>query len=242
MNNILEKLKQIDAYNNYSHDDKGIGELFADIYKDKCRYNITTKSWYIYDGRSWIEDVGNIKIARYAKKIYDALNQYSLTLGNNPVIKEYIRFISKLGNLRNRKIMIEDARDKYPISNEQLDTDNYLFNCQNGTFNLHTFELQPHDPNDLISKISNVIYNDTSKSVIFTNFIKEVLEDDTEKIEYLQKLLGYALTGDTRLEQFFIIYGPLTRNGKSTLIEAFMNMLGNTKRICYYNKSRKFGI
>lgn len=91
-------------------------------------------------------------------------------------MEDYSKFIRRLGQLRNRKIMVEDAKDKYPISNEQLDTDIYLFNCQNGTFNLSNFKLQPHNPDDLISKISNVIYNPHSKSNVFSKFISEVLE------------------------------------------------------------------
>lgn len=228
MDNILEKLKELNVCVNYSHNDKGLGELFADIYKDKCRYNITTKSWYIYDGKSWTEDVGNVKITRYAKKLYDTLNQYFLTLGNNLAIKEYSSFIGKLGSLRNRKIMIEDAKDKYPISSEQLDTDAYLFNCLNGTYNLKTFTLQQHNPKDLISKISNVRYDKNARTVKFKKFIEEIMEEDTEKINYLQKILGYSLTGDTSEEQFYVLYGPSTRNGKTTLIEAYSNMLGGT--------------
>lgn len=228
MDNILKRLKELNAYSKYSHDDKGFGDLFADVYKNKCRYNTTTKSWFAYDSKKWVEDIGNVKVSRYAKQLYEELFKYSFTVEKKQNNNEYSRFVKKLGNLRNRKIMIEDARDKYPISNEQLDTDNYLFNCQNGTFNLRTFELQSHNPSDLISKVSNVIYNPNSKSKVFYDFINEILQNDEEKISYLQKILGYALTGNTELEELYIFYGPSTRNGKSTLIEAIINMLGGT--------------
>ena len=229
MIDIKNKLTELNPYKNYSHDDKGLGELFADVYKNQCRYNTTTKSWYIYNGKCWIEDTGNVKVSRYAKKLYDELYEYASKIENKQTMEDYSKFIRRLGQLRNRKIMVEDAKDKYPISNEQLDTDIYLFNCQNGTFNLSNFKLQPHNPDDLISKISNVIYNPHSMSNVFSKFISEVLENDTEKIEYLQKILGYALTGDTSQEEFYIFYGPSTRNGKSTLIEAIINMFGSTK-------------
>ena len=229
MSRILNTLKQIDAYNNYSHDDKGLGELFADVFPHKCRYNITTKSWFIYDGKRWIEDKESMRVSMYAKEFAKQLYQYANEIKYPELAEEYKKFAKKLGSLTKRKTMLEDARDKYHISNEKLDVDNYLFNCQNGTFNLKTFKLQHHNPNDLISKISNVIYDEKTTSNKFHKFIGEVMENNQEKIEYLQKILGYSLTGDTSQEEFYIFYGPSTRNGKTTLIEAYSNTLGNTQ-------------
>ncbi len=228
MRNLLDELKKINPYNTYSHDDKGLGELFANIYKDTCRYNTTTKSWFIYDGTRWLEDKGNMKVSRYAKKLSKCLSQYANNIEYSQGKGPYVFFVKKLGSLNKRKTMIEDARDKYAISNEILDTDNYLFNCKNGTYNLRTFTLQAHNPNDFISKISNVVYNENTTSTKFHKFIEEIMEGNTSKIEYLQKILGYSLTGDTSQEQFYIFYGPSTRNGKTTLVETISYTLGNT--------------
>ena len=183
MSRILNTLKQIDAYNNYSHDDKRLGELFADGFPHKCRYNITTKSWFIYDGKRWIEDKESMRVSMYAKEFAKQLYQYANEIKYPELAEEYKKFAKKLGSLTKRKTMLEDARDKYHISNEKLDVDNYLFNCQNGTFNLKTFKLQHHNPNDLISKISNVIYDEKTTSNKFHKFIGEVMENNQEKIE-----------------------------------------------------------
>lgn len=86
----------------------------------------------------------------------------------------------------------------------------------------------PHNADDLLSKISNVIYEPSAKSEEWEKFINEVMQGDTDKTEYLQKILGYSLTADTNLETCFILYGATTRNGKSTLIETMLYMLGNT--------------
>ena len=52
------------------------------------------------------------------------------------------------------------------------------------------------------------------------------MQGDKDLITYLQKALGYALTGDTSEECLFLLYGPTTRNGKSTVIETFMALMG----------------
>jgi putative DNA primase/helicase len=59
------------------------------------------------------------------------------------------------------------------------------------------------------------------------------MQEDAEKAAFLQKSLGYALTGDTRHECFFILYGPTSRNGKGTCMETYMRMVGD------YGKSAK---
>jgi putative DNA primase/helicase len=124
--------------------------------------------------------------------------------------------------------MVKDARDKYCISNEDLDKDSDLLNLQNGTLNLKTFEFREHRAEDLLSKIANVSYNPAARSELWQHFINEVMQGDEEKIKYLQKAIGYGITADTSLETCFILYGATTRNGKSTLVETIMHMLGGS--------------
>lgn len=52
------------------------------------------------------------------------------------------------------------------------------------------------------------------------------MSGDKEKAKFMQKLFGYGLTGDTHYECLTILYGASTRNGKSTLCEAVLKVLG----------------
>ena len=58
----------------------------------------------------------------------------------------------------------------------------------------------------------------------------EVFEGDQDRIKYLQKAVGYAMSGDTRLECMFILYGPTSRNGKGTTMETVLRILGEYGR------------
>ena len=224
---LLEQITELNPHKKYSTDDKGLGELFADVYKDTCRYNITAKEWYFFNGKIWTEDTGSMNVSRLAKKLSDVLLQYATGISGDEERRKYIVFVSRLGSFRNRKTMLDDSRDKYYISHENLDKDIYLFNCQNGTLNLKTFEFREHRASDLLSKISNVHYDENAKSPDFEKFIDGIMMSDIPKVEYMQRLFGYSLTGDTRLETCFILYGATTRNGKSTLVETYAYMLGN---------------
>ena len=163
-----------------------------------------------------------------AKKLKDELLIFSISIENDSQKTAYQKHIMKLGSRNTRDTMLKDAKDKFHISNEDLDKNADLLNCKNGTVNIKTFEFKEHNSNDLLSKITNVEYLPNVKSELWHSFIDEVMQGDKEKIEYLQKAIGYSLTADTSLETCFILYGSRTRNGKSTLVETIMHMLGGT--------------
>ncbi|MDE7323757.1 MAG: DNA primase [Lachnospiraceae bacterium] len=79
----------------------------------------------------------------------------------------------------------------------------------------------------LLSKICNVEYNPAATCKHWEKFLDEVMQGDTEKIKYLQKIAGISLTGDTKEECMFILYGATTRNGKSTFVETIGHLLGD---------------
>ena len=225
---MQETLKTLQPHIKYACDDKGNGELFADMFSGVARFNVTANEWYVYDGRVWLKDVGAMLVSRMAKQLKDELLMFSVSIDNETQKTAYQKHILKMGSRAVRETMVKDARDKYCISNADLDKDLSLLNLQNGTLNLKTFEFREHRAVDLLSKISNVSYDPTVKSELWLRFIDEVMQGDAEKLEYLQKAIGYGITADTSLETCFILYGATTRNGKSTLVETIMHMLGGS--------------
>lgn len=228
-NELIKKLEQLKAYKNYTFDDKGFSTLFSEIYKDSFKYNVTAKEWYHYNGKVWVEDTGSMLISQSAKEFADNILIYCTTIPDEARRNNFQKYATRLGQYKYREIMVKDSRDEHFIQHTDLNINRELFNCQNGTLNLKTFDFHTHCSSDLLSKISNVIYNQKSKTTVFEKFINEIFENDINKIKYIQKILGYALTTDTSLETCFIFYGKSTRNGKSTLIETISYVLGNTE-------------
>jgi putative DNA primase/helicase len=109
----------------------------------------------------------------------------------------------------------------------EFDKNPYVFNCQNGTLNLSSGAFAPHSPDDLLTKMSGVRYDPDARCERWETFIDEVMSGDRDKARFLQKALGYALTGDTALECMFILFGPTTRNGKGTCMETYLEMMGD---------------
>lgn len=226
---IAERLAKLRPHERFSCNDKGNGQLFAEVFKDVCRYNVTAKEWYVYRDGYWQADTGGMIAMRYAKELHTALVHYGSNITDESRQKVYLENVAKLAQRRYRETMLKDAQDGYFVKSEDFDRNEWLFNCINGTYDLRQGFFRKHNPKDLISKISNVVYDENARSDTFGKFIGTVMCGSTAKIRYLQKAFGYSLTGDTSQECFFILYGATSRNGKGTLMETMSYMMGNER-------------
>ena len=210
----------------YKNTELGWGRLFADVFKDVARYCPDFRSWLVFDGKRWVRDKGSLKVSILAKRLADALHLYLLRL---PEDKRSVlqQGWGKWQKLAMRETILKDAASEYPVKAADLDADINLINVENGTLDLGTMELRPHDPNDLITKLAPIVYDEHATFERWERFIHEITEGNTELEEFLQRCLGYSLGGSTELEKLFILYGPKSRNGKSTLMEAVLGVLGD---------------
>ncbi len=222
---LEQVLKNLHA-EQYETSDKGFGRLFADVFKDKHRYNPSRKDFMCYDGKRWIDDIEGLSARASAKTLSDALIKYAISVDTEG---KYLKAVATLCNIRNRNNMLQDSKDVYFFSNEQLDVNDYLLNVQNGTLDLSEDALKfvEHRPDMLLSKICNAEYDPTADCKEWKKFLMEIMQDDKEKILYLQKIAGLSLTGNTEQETCFILYGSTTRNGKSTFCETLIHLLGD---------------
>jgi putative DNA primase/helicase len=101
-----------------------------------------------------------------------------------------------------------------------------LFNCLNGTIDLKTGELLQHDPENLCTKVAPVIYDPEAKCPKFKAFLREIFRDNGDLINFVQRVIGYSLTGINTEQVIFILYG-LGANGKTTFLEAIRVALGD---------------
>ncbi len=225
--NTLVEIKP-DSNHRYTSGDMGHGRLFADIYKDIARFVPERKKWYVYDGIRWTADVGGLKVMELAKNLADALTVYYTTIkeeNKRDFFKKY--FLDKWMSRRFRQIFISDAESVYPLPMERFDANINLFNVKNGTLDLRDRSFREHKNTDYITKLAPVEYDPNACSQRFNTFVDEIMSHDTERAKYLQKSLGYSLTGDTRFECMFFYYGETTRNGKGTLMESVLQVYGD---------------
>jgi putative DNA primase/helicase len=128
-------------------------------------------------------------------------------------------------SLERLKAMWTLAKADLAVSPDELDTDPMLLNVENGTIDLRAGALKRHDRADRITKLAPVRYDPKAKAPRFMRFLKQVLVDD-ELIAFVQRFLGYSLTGSTEERALAVLHG-VGKNGKSTLVELFQDLMGD---------------
>lgn len=219
-----------DNNDRYSWNDIGNGNLFADWYKSVARYVPERKQWFVYADGVWKPDTGGLKVMQLCKKLADSLYIYALSIPDESRKQSYMKHVAKWQSRHNRETILKDAASVYPLPLSRFDADPFLFNCQNGTLNLKTREFRDHSPADFLSMKAGVEYHANARCERWEQFISEIMQGDQDRAAFFQKALGYALTGDTAHECFFILYGVTSRNGKGTSMETFMNLVGDYGR------------
>jgi len=124
--------------------------------------------------------------------------------------------------------MIALTASELPIATtvDAFDRSPWLLNVLNGTIDLRSGKLQPHSPGDMITRLAPVEYDPSAQCPTFLAFMDRITGGDTHLIELLCRWFGYCLTGDVSEQILPLFYGQ-GANGKSTLLNVFMEILGN---------------
>lgn len=121
--------------------------------------------------------------------------------------------------------MIAMAASDLAIGSEELDTDPWLFNVENGTIDLRTGEMREHRREDFITKMAPVSFDPVADCPLWLKFLDQIFQDHTELPTYMQRLVGYCLTGVTEEHVLPFLHG-VGANGKSTFIETVLKVFG----------------
>jgi putative DNA primase/helicase len=217
----------------YTFDDTGNAERFADTFGERIRYSYINKSWLYYDGRKWCFDVSGA-VKRMADEVVEEMkHDLKYYVENAPddidtdeMEKQFLKHVKQSRSSRSKDAMIKEAQHRVPIMPAQLDTHTSLLNTPNGIVNLRTGELTLHDIGKYITKITNCEYTDKIDCPQWDRFLLDVFDNDGDLVHYIQKSVGYSLTGSTKEDCAFFCYGT-GRNGKSTFLDILSDTLGD---------------
>ncbi len=230
MSNNKAKTQTAVRVRSHLYTDTGNAGFFADLYGKDIRYCHTSHKWFIWDGKRWSEDK-TAEIYRKAKDATRILLNKALKLQDDEKRKALIRHALKSQYESRLRAMINLAQSEQGIAvtEVELDSDPWLLNVENGTLNLRTGKLRAHQRKDLITKLIPVPYYPEPSCPKWDAFLNRIMGGDQELIKFLQKAVGYALTGDTREQVFFIFYGT-GANGKTTFLVTIQSLLGDYAR------------
>lgn len=203
----------------------GNSERLVAWYGDSIRYWHDKKAWLIWDTQRWAEDrVGRIELlARAAARFIYA---EAAMERDDDRRKSLIGWAYASQSRRQLQDMIDLAESEVPVRVEDLDRQPFLFNTPKGTLDLQTGQRRPHNPKDLLTKISPVASDSRAGCSRWLDFLRTAMAGDEEMIAYLQRVIGYAATASIREQVAFILWGG-GANGKSTFLEVVKAALGD---------------
>lgn len=125
-----------------------------------------------------------------------------------------------------RTAMLSATRHRVVVTHTELDGKPLLLNCANGTVDLATGALRPHDRADLLAHDTGIHYDPRATAPTWQAFLQSTFAGDAELIEFVQRAVGYSLTGDVR-EQVLLICHGVGSNGKSVFLNILRKLLGS---------------
>lgn len=213
---------------NYDMTDTGNAHRLVDKFGHVIRYSYNRKKWYYWDGSAWrIDDTGEIK--KLGDVICEDIKKEGYQEQDDQTQASLLKWATKTASSRGKEAMIKECQHLHGIPASPDDFDSYTeyLNCQNGIVNLRTGELLPHDSNFLMSRICYSEY-DTDGGIprLWLRFLDDVTDGDKELQAYIQKSVGYSLTGSNREQCAYFLYG-IGNNGKSTFLDTISDLLGS---------------
>ncbi|WP_036124901.1 phage/plasmid primase, P4 family [Lysinibacillus sphaericus] len=193
----------------------GNAERIAYEYGHAIRY-VSEIGWMIWDGKRWRVDTKR-EIERICNKVLRGMSK-----SEDEAEQKWSRMCER------RNIRMNSIKDLMPlVPGERLEFDRqkYLFNVLNGTIDLKTGALLQHDRELKLTKLANVEFVEGAECPTWLSFLDQIFQGDKELIEYMQRLIGYSLTGEISEQSMVFLIGGGS-NGKSTFINTIKDLMG----------------
>lgn len=210
-------------------DDTGNAQRMYDLCGDVVRYCYIDRRWLSYQGGKWLYDTKG-SVFMWADKVLDSMKSELKLWAEHEggaMFEDYKKHMKKTRSSSSKKAMVKELEHLVAVSPNELDTDKLLVNTKNGVLNLKDFSVKKHQPEFLMTRMLGTSISETPKKPEkWLAFLDQIFENDKELIRYIQKALGYSLSGDVSEQCVFFLYG-MGRNGKSTFLEIVRKIMND---------------
>lgn len=211
----------------YSFDDMGNAQRMLDLFGQKILYNYNEKKWLIYDGIRWhtdgtgfIRTLADRSIARMSVEAAYYESQ------DEDTAKAFRKHLKSCRSNKSKNAMLSELEHHVPVTPNDLDRNKALLNTADCVIDLRTLETQPHDATLLITKHTPIKYKPDAECPLWEKFLNQIFDGDAELVGYIQRAVGYSLTGSTSEQCAFFLYGS-GNNGKSTFLDIVREICGD---------------
>jgi putative DNA primase/helicase len=210
--------------------DTGNAERLAAKYGQDFRFCHPWKKWVEWDGKRWKVDESG-KAMAHSKAVVRNLYAEASSIEDTNVRQCTADWARACEKVDRRRAMVELTKSErgIPILPDQFDRHSNLLNVANGVLDLKTFELRLHNRGDYLTKLCVTKYVADAACPTFAAFIERVVPRDEERA-FLQRFLGYCLTGEVTEQMILFAIGE-GANGKTTLFHAIQDLMSSSYAI-----------
>jgi putative DNA primase/helicase len=209
-----------------------VAQSLVELYRPNIRYNAETQTWFVFDPRTgWRRDPLCHQISAL---VVETLRTLADFVPKSPDKTTKRRF-AKIRRIRTRRMENSGAikgivnlaamDTSIHCASSDIDDIPWVIGTPDGMVHLSVGEWMPFGAGLFVTRRTLVHFDEVARCDRWEEFLREVLGDDDEVQSYFQQLVGYLLTGDTRLQQMWLLIGSGS-NGKSTLLHILQKMLG----------------
>ena len=220
--------------------------LFINLFRNRFCFDHAAGRWYDFKGHYWVEDEINdataaienvintygeeVKRQGWLRLKVEKAGQTGKAGDHEALEKSLIKRIRDLQSSRRKQNTLHLAsvgRDSLAISGREWDQHPMLLACLNGVVDLKTGRHRPGRAGDFLKSVSLIPWQDIdTPALMWEKFLYQIFHDDNKIVAYIQRLLGYSITGKATEHIYPICFGK-GRNGKGTLFETLNSILGN---------------
>ena len=212
-----------------SWDDMGMAQRFLDQLPHSFLYSMTDKMWYAYNGSYWEQDNQGL-IEKAADEVINNLKNEPLVIQDDAdkdkVQNAWQKFIKGERSRSSKVNMINEIKHLVPVLHSQWDKEKMMLNTPSGYIDLTNGTLHDHDYKKMFTQETGVDYTEKVDCPLWIEFLNQTFQNDQELIHFIQKIVGYSLTGSNAEQVMFILFGN-GRNGKSVLLNIIKYISGS---------------
>ena len=206
--------------------DSGNAELIASISGDHLRFDHARKRWLVWREDWWAEDIDGY-VTRLARNAARLRYQSALEISGKGEKKKESAWALQSESRYRLDAAVKLAQSVRPLADpgSEWDANPWLFGVANGVADLRTGNFRRGNPSDRITVHTDIQFDTSARCPRWNQFLVEVFEGNQELIDFVQRAVGYSLTGDTSEQCLFLCFGGGS-NGKSTFLEVLRHMAG----------------
>lgn len=204
---------------------------FVECHRGQLAYVTDWNQWMGWDGKIWkldescaIERLALTFCMEFAAKLHSESKEAKQFKSNYPHDKAE-RFIQHIQSRKGMESVVLTARGHASIKSDRIDAKPMLVALRNGVFDFTTNELRAHRASDLLTEMLPYEYKPSAQAPRWKAFLNRIFANNEALILWLQRALGYSLTGATGEKCLFVLLGESGNNGKTTLLEVVRHLV-----------------